>query len=192
MVKGYVKCGHIISFSDGKIEGVISEVCDDGIKIEFTKVDYVLRQNAGCTILGDDIPSPKMTHKVCDSISRARVIQEKMVEWVILSFVESADEIKDFVDEMHEKGLLVMAKIETAQGVENIASIGLVVDGFMIGRGDLKSTTKELYPKYYDRALSSVSKCSSLYNGVGTFFLDKYSQTLEFTNDQLYDLDSAS
>ena len=188
LVQGYVKQGYIISFADDKIEGVISEVCDYGIKIEFTRVDYVLRQNAGCSILGKDIPSPKMTHCVCESIARTKAIQEKMVDWVILSFVESANEIKDFVEEMHKKCILVMAKIETALGVDNIDSISSLVDGFMIGRGDLKNTTKELYPEYYVRALDSVSKYSSLYNGVGTFLLGKYSQTLELTDYQVSDV----
>lgn len=188
IVKAYVRQGYTISFSDGKIEGVIRRICENGIWVEFTKVVYVLRQNAGCSISGKDMPSPRMNQKVCQTILKTKAIKDKMVDWVILSFVESADEIKYFIEEMHKQNIKVMAKIETVQGVENIESIGSIVDGFMIGRGDLKNTTKEEYHLYYSKALKSVSMFSSLYNGVGTFFLSSYSQTLELTNDQIADV----
>ena len=188
IVRRYVKQGNIISFADDKIEGVIRLVCDNGIWVEFVKVDYVLCQNAGCSILGDGIPLAHMTNDQCKMIANAKAIKANMVDWVILSFVENADEIKDFVDEMHMQGVRVMAKIETEQGVNNIESIGQVVDGFMIGRGDLKNTTKEKYPLYYSKALKSIAKFTSLYIGVGTFFLSSYSQTLELTDEQIADV----
>lgn len=188
MVRGIVKVGHIISFADGKIEGVIKDVSSNGILVKFTKVEYVMRQNAGCTILGDDIPLPYMTKNICQMIVNTKTVKENLIDWVILSFVEREEEIKEFVVEMHKRGILVMAKIETSKGVDNIDAIGLVVDGFMIGRGDLKSTTKEEYCAYYYKAISKISKFKSLYNGVGTFFLANYSQTRKLTQAEVEDV----
>lgn len=188
LVQSLVKVGNVIRFADDKIEGVVKQICDDGVWIKLTKVEYVLRQNAGCCILGEDVPSPHMTKDICQKISNTKAIRENLVDWVILSFVENAEEIQNFVIEMHKKGIWVMAKIETDKGVENIDSIGLIVDGFMIGRGDLKNTTKEDFDSYYMQAICKISKFTSRYNGVGTFFLAKYSQTLELTEDQVEEI----
>ena len=81
-----------------------------------------------------------------------------------------------------------MAKIETIKGVDNIDSIGLVVDGFMIGRGDLKNSTKNEYNTYCNTAISKIAKFKSLYNGIGTFFLANYSETLELTKEEINDV----
>lgn len=188
LVREYVEEGCIISFADDKIEGIIKRVSEKLIYVELTKVEYVLRQNAGCTILGNSIPSPHMTKSICKEIAKSKAIRENLVDWVILSFVESADEINDFINEMHEKGISVMAKIETKKGVDNIDSIGLVVDGFMIGRGDLKNSTKYEYNTYYNTAISKIAKFTSLYNGIGTFFLANYSETLELTKEEINDV----
>lgn len=189
-VSEYVKKGCTISFADGKIEATIKDVYPDCINILFTKVEYVLRQNSGCAISGHNIPTPCMTRSACEIISQSFAIKNKMVDWVILSFVESANEIKDFIDNMHKIGIKVMAKIETRNGVKNIKSIATVVDGFMIGRGDLKNTTQEKYKALYCKAIKEISCYRNLYNGVGTFFLSKYSQTKELSTDELIDIEN--
>lgn len=189
MVSDYVKPEFKISFSDDKIEAIIRRIDLNGIEIQFIRVDYVLRQNAGCSIIGDGVPTPHMTKKVCCTIANTEVIKQKKVDWVILSFMESADEITDFVSDMHHLGIKVMAKIETGNGVDNIHEIASVVDGFMIGRGDLKNTTKNAYELYYSRALKDIKQYKSLYNGVGTFFLSNYSQTKNLSAEEVADVE---
>ena len=123
------------------------------------------------------MPTPHMTKKICNDILNSIVINKKKIDWVILSFMEDADEITDFVSSVHKMDIKVMAKIETMKGVDNIKEIASKVDGFMIGRGDLKNTTKDSYETYYNRAISNIKQYHDLYIGVGTFFLSNYSNT---------------
>lgn len=61
------------------------------------------------------------------------------VEYVVLSYVGEAADIKRLKEIIKEKGgkQKVIAKIERPEGVENIDSIIEVSDAIMIGRGDL-------------------------------------------------------
>ena len=189
-ISDYVQCGHRINFSDDKIEAIISYIDSQGFEIKFVRVDYVLRQNAGCSIAGEGTPTPHITKKVCCAISNSDVIKRRKVDWVILSFVDDVNEITDFVLKMHQQDIKVMAKIETGKGVNNIHEIATAVDGFMIGRGDLKSTTKDDYSSYYCRALKDIARHKDLYIGVGTFFLTNYSQTKNLSNEERFDVEN--
>ena len=188
IVSEFVKPGFKISFADDKIEAIILRIDSNGIEIKFVRVDDVLRQNAGCSIEGEGMPTPHMTKKVCSAIANSDVIKKRKIDWVILSFMEEADEITEFVFNMHQLGIKVMAKIETGNGVEHIHEIASVVDGFMIGRGDLKNTTKDAYNNYYSRALKDISLHKDLYIGVGTFFLSNYSQTKNLLDEEIADI----
>ena len=187
-IADYIRIGQTMNIADGKITGKIIEVNSNNIIIQFVEVNYVLRNNAGCSFIGDGIPTIRMTRNACSAIAKAKAVSEGLVNWVILSFVDSAEEIQDFVECMHKKGIKVMAKIETISGVENIESVNRVVDGFMIGRGDLRNTAKEQYNYYYKKALAQISKIDSKYSGVGTFFLSTYSDSLVLNNNELSDV----
>lgn len=188
IVANFVKPGFKISFSDDKIEAVIRRIDSNGIEIQFERVDYVLRQNAGCAINGEGMPTPHITKKICSTIANTEVIKQRKIDWVILSFSEDASEISDFAKNMHQLGIKVMAKIETGIGVDNIHGIASVVDGFMIGRGDLKITTKDAYEAYYLLALERISQHKDLYIGVGTFFLSNYSQSKCLLQEEINDV----
>ncbi len=190
IVANHVQRGYKISFADDKIEAIISRIDSSGFEIRFVRVEYVLRQNAGCSIEGKEMPIPHMTKKICCAIADSETIKQNRVDWVILSFVDDANVITDFVHKMHQQGIKVMAKIETRKGVDNIHEIATVVDGFMIGRGDLKNTTKDNYDFYYNRALNDITQYKDLYIGVGTFFLTKYSQTKILSNEERLDIEN--
>jgi hypothetical protein len=187
-ISGNVSVGHTMSIADGKIIGKVIEISEESISVKLHSVNYVLRQNAGCSFIGSGIPETRMTKSVCQSIAKSKAILKRKANWVILSFVDSADEIIEFVNDMHHCGIKVMAKIETISGVCNIGTIGKVVDGFMIGRGDLKNTAKEQYEKYYQRALDAIKKTSKEFSGVGTFFLSHYSKEGNLTQEEKEDV----
>lgn len=188
-IREYVVEGQNIGFSDGKISGIITKVHGSLLTIAITKVDYVLRQNAGVSITGNGIPTPHMTAEACSLIANSEIIRHQLIDWVILSFVDSAEEIQAFANAMHKKGIKVMAKIETPNGVKHIAEIAKVVDGFMLGRGDLTSTSGEQYNKLYHNALIAMSRTEKLFNGVGTFFLSHYSKTKEILDYEIKDVE---
>ena len=58
------------------------------------------------------------------------------VDWIALSFVQSAQNVKELRELVSDKAL-IMAKIEKPSGVKNLKDILNVVDGIMIARGDL-------------------------------------------------------
>ena len=64
---------------------------------------------------------------------------EHGVDYVALSFVRSAADIQEVRRALHEHGaeLPVIAKIERAEAVTNLAGILPLVDGVMVARGDL-------------------------------------------------------
>lgn len=188
-IRDFVKEGHKISIADDKIVGNIINVSKNHITIRFSKVGYVLRQNAGISIAGQGIPLPHMTTETCNLIAKSKVIKEKKVDWVILSFVDSAEAIQSFVQSMHKVGIKVMAKIETPNGVRHIEEIAKVADGFMLGRGDLTSTSGDMYEKYYHEALTKMSKAINTFKGVGTFFLSQYSKTKDIVKSEIEDVE---
>ena len=63
-------------------------------------------------------------------------------DWIALSFVRHAQDIKDLKDliQNHTKGKQntpIIAKIEKPEGVENMDEILRECDGIMVARGDL-------------------------------------------------------
>ena len=180
----FIKEGDIIKISDGRLEGVILHVDYEGIDIRFIKVDYPLRQNAGCSITGNHIPTPHMTAQICKSIQKSKLLLQRKVDWIILSFVENPEDISDFIERMHEIGIKVMAKIETPDGVKNIRSILPIVDGIMIGRGDLTATSGMCFTSLYEKAVNALAEYPNLFTGIGTFFLAHFSQTKEITEKE--------
>lgn len=61
------------------------------------------------------------------------------VDWVSLSFVRSADDVRTLVDFLRERGANqpVIAKIEKPQALEHLDEIIAVSQGVMVARGDL-------------------------------------------------------
>lgn len=62
------------------------------------------------------------------------------VDVIAASFVRSADHvlaIKRLLAEENKSDILVYAKIENSEGVQNFDSIVQVADGIMVARGDL-------------------------------------------------------
>jgi pyruvate kinase len=62
------------------------------------------------------------------------------IDWVALSFVKSAQDIKDLRKILEKKGypnIKIIAKIERHEAVEEIEEIATTADGLMVARGDM-------------------------------------------------------
>lgn len=128
--------GGRILFDDGYIGARIIEHVSDGVLIEIEN-GGVLKSRKGVNIPNSYLDLPILTDVDKDDL---RFGCEQDVDLIAVSFVRTADDIltvKNYLTELKKPQLLVMAKIETAEGVENFDSIIQIADGAMIARGDL-------------------------------------------------------
>jgi pyruvate kinase len=132
-----VKKGEQVLIDDGKL---IFEVIDSNNKNEVkTKVIQggVLGSKKGVNLPNTNISLPALTKK--DKEDAIFAINQE-VDWIALSFVRHAEDLKELQDliETHsDYKIPIIAKIEKPEAVENIDKIIAYCDGLMVARGDL-------------------------------------------------------
>ncbi len=109
---------------------------------------------------GADLDLDPITEKDWQDIKFA--IDEDL-DFIALSFVQTGNDVqrvKDFLDS-HGSSIQVLAKIETRQGVDNLADILRVADGIMVARGDLGAEVPfERVPVIQDDIVSACREAS--------------------------------
>lgn len=96
-----------------------------------------LRSRKGVNLPNTDISLPALTEKDKKDAEFA-IAQE--VDWIALSFVRHAEDLKqlqDIINEHSDHKIPIIAKIEKPEGVKNIDAIVTQCDGLMVARGDL-------------------------------------------------------
>ncbi|HIB37042.1 pyruvate kinase [Mesonia sp.] len=96
-----------------------------------------LRSRKGVNLPNTDISLPALTEK---DVKDAEFAVKKQVDWMALSFVRHAQDIKKLQDLINKHGdykIPIVAKIEKPEGVKNIDEIVQACDGLMVARGDL-------------------------------------------------------
>ncbi|GAA0872626.1 pyruvate kinase [Gangjinia marincola] len=132
-----VKAGERILLDDGKL---MFEVVSTNKKNEVeTKVIQggPLRSKKGVNLPNTDISLPALTKKDREDAVFAISLQ---VDWLALSFVRHAEDLKELqkiIDEHSDHKIPIIAKIEKPEGVKNIKKIVAYCDGLMVARGDL-------------------------------------------------------
>ena len=121
-----------ILIDDGRIKLQIVEQHKDRLITELLK-DCIISNHKGVNIPDTILPISPLTNKDKSDLSKAL---DMGVDWVALSFVQSAQNVKELRELVSDKAL-IMAKIEKPSGVKNLKDILNVVDGIMIARGDL-------------------------------------------------------
>jgi pyruvate kinase len=96
----------------------------------------VVSNNKGLSLPGVDVSVPAMSEKDAEDLEFALRLG---VDFVALSFVRSADDVKLVHKVMDEIGIRrpVIAKIEKPEAVDALEAIVLAFDGIMVARGDL-------------------------------------------------------
>ena len=133
---GDVKSGDRILLDDGLMELVVTEVGTDGSVDTEILVGGTLKERKGMNLPDAVVSIPALTPK--DKLDLAAGLSMG-VDYVALSFVQTAQDIRDLKDEMARLKVTrpIIAKIEKPQAVANIDSILAEVDGIMVARGDL-------------------------------------------------------
>ncbi len=132
---GDVDAGDRILIDDGKVGLTCVEVSGTRVRCLVTEGGMV-SDHKGLNLPGVAVSVPALSEKDIEDLRWALRLRADMVA---LSFVRSAEDVKDVHRIMDEEGvrLPVLAKIEKPQAVENLLEIILAFDGIMVARGDL-------------------------------------------------------
>jgi len=133
-----VKVGEPLYIFDGKIKTIVTEIASEtAIKVEVQN-DGTLMSRKGINLpdtdFGGDILTPK-------DIKDVEYGAQKDIDYVALSFVQSAEDINNLRQMMVSLGSTahIIAKIETKAAIKDDALVAIVKasDGVMVARGDL-------------------------------------------------------
>ncbi len=130
-----VKIGERILMDDGKLE--VKVVAIEGMNV-VTEVVYggLLKQKKGVNLPNTAISQPSVTEKDWADL-KFGIAHD--VDWIALSFVRTAEEIKEIKKYIKEQGSFakVIAKVEKPEAIDNMDAIVAATDGVMVARGDL-------------------------------------------------------
>lgn len=130
-----VEPGARLVIGDGEVEFTVAEKKADTLRC-ITTVDGLLESRKGVNAPGTDLPVSSLTDK--DRID-LDIVCELELDYVALSFVRTADDVRELRTLMEDKGVRIpiIAKIEKSEAIEHLESICDAADGMMVARGDL-------------------------------------------------------
>ena len=127
--------GNKILIDDGLIELQVEKVEDTEIVCQIINGGE-LGERKGVNVPNVSVKLPALTEKDKADINFGI---EQGFDFIAASFVRTADAIREIKSILEEKGanIKVIAKIENAEGIENLDEIIEESDGIMVARGDM-------------------------------------------------------
>ncbi|NGX56089.1 MAG: Pyruvate kinase [Candidatus Anoxychlamydiales bacterium] len=125
-----------VLFDDGYITSSVVEVTKDYATVKIENPG-VLKNKKGINLPNAKLPLPAVTDQ---DILDLKFGCKNDIDIIAASFIRSADHIKQIRDILKEEkvnDVLVIAKIESSEGVDNFEEIADAADGIMVARGDL-------------------------------------------------------
>ncbi len=117
---------------------------DGGVSLVVTEVAGAARARvtSGGTVLGKpglSLPSSIMNDRLPTDEDRARLeaLRDEEFEILAVSFVRSGFDVESVRSVLSRNDVMIMSKIETSEGIENLAEIVEHSDSIMVARGDL-------------------------------------------------------
>jgi pyruvate kinase len=131
-----VRSGDRILLDDGKIRLTVLESSDGDVRARVEE-GGLLGEHKGINLPGVAVSAPAVTDK--DRGDMAFGLEELGVDYVALSFVRSADEVRAAHELMRSLGRIVplVVKLEKGEAIDNLDEIIQVADAVMVARGDL-------------------------------------------------------
>lgn len=135
-----IRAGHRILFDDGTIEVIVERVRGKTIAAR-VKVPGLLKSHKGINVPDTAVEADPFTAKDREDLLFG---VSEGVDWVVLSFVTSADDIlaakrvaRAAAQSHGVRPPKIMAKVERRAAVDNLDEIIAAADGVLLGRGDL-------------------------------------------------------
>lgn len=132
-----VEKGSIISVDDGLIQLEVIEIKDGTEIVCRVQNNGVISNNKGVNLPGRVTNLPSITPKDVDDIKFGI---ENGIDMIAASFVRKKEDIYDIRKVLEDHGgedILILSKIESQEGVDNLDEIIEASDGIMVARGDL-------------------------------------------------------
>jgi len=127
--------GDRVMLADGTVSLVVEEVGEDYARCRVVQPGPI-RSQQGVNLPGVRLSTPSLGE--ADRGNAAWAAQSG-VDFLGLSFVRSADEVRQLKDlvQSHGSGAQVIAKIEKPEALDHLSEIVEAADGVMVARGDL-------------------------------------------------------
>jgi pyruvate kinase len=129
------KPGMQVLLADGLLEMIVIEVSGRGVRCQVVD-GGILKSRKGVNFPNLNLCLPSLTDKDLKDLDFGL---SQGVDWISLSFVRSAEDVRILRRLILEKGFSkpLIAKIEKPQAIENLSEILDEVNGIMVARGDL-------------------------------------------------------
>lgn len=136
------KPGMQVLLADGLFELEVTEIRGNNVLCKVIEGGCVTNRK-GVNFPNLNLRLPSLTDK---DISDLEFGLSQGVDWISLSFVRTAEDVKELKKLITEKGYIkpVIAKIEKPQAIDHLEDIVNEVNGIMVARGDLGV---EMYPE---------------------------------------------
>lgn len=150
-----VKAGQDLMIDDGFVETEILTVSKDHLIVKI-KNDSIIKHRKGVNLPGVDVDFPSLIE---NDIAQLEKNSRNKVDYVGLSFVRSARDVKLLRAEMDKRGMRagIIGKIESQPAIDRIDEIIAVCDAIMVARGDLGIEVPIEQLAYWQKTI--ISKC---------------------------------
>lgn len=155
IIYGLLKAGDPLLVDDGFVETEVVTISDTKIIVK-VKNDAVIKHRKGVNLPGQDVDFPALIE---NDIRQIETNARGKIDFVGLSFVRSARDIKLLRAEMDKRGMMAMivAKIESQPALNRIDEIIKEADAVMVARGDLGVEVPIEQLAYWQKTL--ITKC---------------------------------
>ncbi len=146
----YLHEGQKIIADDGAFTFFLERI--NGQTFLRSHTDGFLKNRRSLNIPGSDFPFPVLIDRDFDGLKLA---ERNEIDFVALSFVRTAEDIKVLRKEMEKYKLpaKIIAKIETRKSLEHIEEIMNTSDGIMVARGDMGVELPVEEVPYYQKTI---------------------------------------
>lgn len=128
-----LEIGQEILFDDGNVQGILDAKEGEVMKIRITD-GGTFKSGKSINVPNAHLHNPVLTDTDLQQIEYAKA---HGWEFVAASFIRTQEEAEYVKSKLRGSNTQLIAKIENAEGVENIDGILEIVDGIMIARGDM-------------------------------------------------------